>query len=93
MLFNVLIISIIFIGLAFAGFAIKILLTKNGEFKKSCSSINPETGQSYGCSCGSEDGGETCRNSQQSAVGGQMKLETRNLKQETILSQSTLPIP
>jgi hypothetical protein len=62
MLLKVLIISIIFLGLAFAGFAIKILLTKNGEFKKSCSSIDPDTGQSYGCSCGSADGGETCEN-------------------------------
>jgi hypothetical protein len=62
MLLNVLIISIIFIGLAFAGFAIKILLTKNGEFKKSCSSIDPETGQSYGCSCGSSESGEACEN-------------------------------
>jgi hypothetical protein len=70
MLLNVLLISIIFIGLAFAGFAIKILLTKNGEFKKSCSSVDPETGQPYGCSCGSADGGEECENSRQSVVGG-----------------------
>jgi len=62
MLFNVLIISIIFIGLAFAGFAIKILLTKNGEFKKSCSSIDPSTGEPYGCSCGNADAGADCRN-------------------------------
>jgi hypothetical protein len=62
MLLNVFIISIILLGLAFAGFAIKILLTKNGEFKKSCSSIDPETGQAYGCSCGSADGGEECEN-------------------------------
>ncbi len=71
MLLNVLLISIIFIGLAFAGFAIKILLTKNGEFKKRCSSVDPETGQPYGCSCGSVKGGEDCENnSRQSAVGG-----------------------
>jgi hypothetical protein len=68
MIINVLIISIILLGLAFAGFAIKILLTKNGEFKKSCSSIDPATGQSYGCSCGSASGGENCEN-KKSAVG------------------------
>jgi len=62
MLLNVLIISIIFIGLAFAGFAVKILLTKNGEFKKSCSSVDPQTGEHYGCSCGNTDGREECRN-------------------------------
>jgi hypothetical protein len=64
MLLNVLIISIILIGLAFAGFAIKILLTKDGEFKKSCSSVDPATGDRYGCSCGSTDGGEDCMNKQ-----------------------------
>jgi hypothetical protein len=62
MLLQVLIISIILIGLAFAGFAIKILLKKNGEFKKSCSSVDPQTGDRYGCSCGNADGGEECRN-------------------------------
>jgi hypothetical protein len=62
MLLNVFIIAIIFIGIAFAGFAIKILLQKNGEFKKSCASIDPVTGERYGCSCGNADGGETCSN-------------------------------
>jgi hypothetical protein len=62
MLLNVLIISIVLIGLAFAGFAVKILFQKNGEFKKSCSSIDPETGQAYGCSCGSAVEGEGCEN-------------------------------
>ncbi len=62
MILKVLLISIIFIGLAFAGFAIKILLKKNGEFKKSCSSIDPATGERYGCSCGNADGGKECRN-------------------------------
>jgi hypothetical protein len=62
MILNVLLISILFIGLAFAGFAIKILLKKNGEFKKSCSSVDPKTGERYGCSCGHSDGGEACEN-------------------------------
>jgi len=69
MLLKILLISILLIGLAFAGFAIKILLTKNGEFKKSCSSVDPKTGERYGCSCGNADGGEACENSRQSAVG------------------------
>lgn len=62
MLLQVLLISIVLIGLAFAGFAIKILFKKNGEFKKSCASMDPVTGERYGCSCGSADGGEECRN-------------------------------
>ena len=68
MFIDILIFSIILLGLAFGGFAIKILLIKNGEFKKSCSSIDPETGQSYGCSCGGTSGGENCEN-KKSAVG------------------------
>jgi hypothetical protein len=75
MLIDIIIFSIILLGLAIGGLAIKILLIKNGEFKKSCSSIDPETGQSYGCSCGSADGGEACRNGQQSAVGGRRSSE------------------
>lgn len=71
MILNVLIISIILLGSAFAGFAIKILLKKNGEFKKSCSSVDPATGQPYGCSCGSADGGEACENGRRSTVGSQ----------------------
>jgi len=71
MLLKILIISIVLIGIAFAGFAIKILLTKNGEFKKSCSSVDPTSGERYGCSCGSGDGGEACENSHQSAVNSQ----------------------
>lgn len=62
MFLNVIIISILLLGLAFAGIAIKIIFTKKGEFKKSCSSVDPATGERYGCSCGSADGGESCRN-------------------------------
>ena len=62
MILQVLIISIVLIGLAFSGIAIKILFKKNGEFKKSCSSIDPETGQAYGCSCGKAEGGLECEN-------------------------------
>ena len=62
MLLNVLLISIVLIGLAFAGFAVKIILTKNGEFKKSCSSVDPMTGERLGCSCGTADAGSECRN-------------------------------
>jgi hypothetical protein len=62
MLLPVLIVSIILIGLAFAGFAIKMFFSKTAEFKKSCSSIDPVTNRPYGCSCGSGDGGESCEN-------------------------------
>jgi hypothetical protein len=38
---TVIIIAIVFLGLAFAGIAIKILLKKNGEFSGTCASQNP----------------------------------------------------
>ena len=62
MLFQVILISIVLVGLAFAGFAIKMFFSKTAEFKKSCASIDPSTGKPYGCSCGSADGGDSCEN-------------------------------
>jgi hypothetical protein len=38
---KVALISIVLLGLAFAGIAIKILLKKNGQFAGTCSSNNP----------------------------------------------------
>jgi len=38
---KVLLLSIVLLGLAFAGIAIKILLKKNGQFAGTCSSNNP----------------------------------------------------
>ncbi len=49
-------------GLAFAGFAVKMFFKKDGEFKKSCSSIDPTTGKYLGCSCGKSDEGTSCEN-------------------------------
>jgi len=58
---KLIIISIVLLGLAVAGIAIKMLIKKDGEFKKSCSSVDPNTGQRLGCSCGNENEG-SCRN-------------------------------
>jgi hypothetical protein len=38
---KVILLSIVLLGLAFAGIAIKILLKKNGKFAGTCSSNNP----------------------------------------------------
>ncbi|MCH7535715.1 MAG: membrane or secreted protein [Bacteroidetes bacterium] len=38
---STILLSIVLLGLAFAGIAIKILLKKNGEFAGTCSSNNP----------------------------------------------------
>ncbi len=50
----------VFLALAFMGIGIKMFLKKGGEFKKQCSTKDPKTGKSLGCSCG---GGESsCHN-------------------------------
>jgi hypothetical protein len=45
------ILSIVFLALAIAGIAIKILVKKNGKFSGTCSSNNPLT-QNEGGACG-----------------------------------------
>lgn len=54
MTFKLIIIAIILLGIAFAGIAVKMFFIKGAEFKKSCGSIDPSTGQKVGCTCGSE---------------------------------------
>jgi hypothetical protein len=59
---QVLLISIVLLAIAIAGFAIKMFFFRDAEFKKSCSSVDPATGERYGCSCGNGGGGEACEN-------------------------------
>lgn len=54
-MFQVLIISIVLIGLAIAGIAIKMFVQKGGQFTKSCSSVDTGTGEKVGCVCGDGD--------------------------------------
>lgn len=61
MILKVVLLAVIIIGLSIAGIAIKMFLKKDGEFKKSCSSVDPATGERYGCSCGKAEG-STCEN-------------------------------
>jgi hypothetical protein len=65
MIWKLLLITIVLIGIAFAGIGIKMFLKKDGEFKKQCGSIDPNTGQRIGCSCGGEKK-ETCENKDKS---------------------------
>ena len=39
------------VALCFAGLGIKMVLKRNGEFKRHCSSMDPYTGRSAGCVC------------------------------------------
>ncbi len=58
---KILLVSVVILALAFAGFAVKMFFRKDGEFKKQCSSVNPKTGKAVGCVCGGEDDG-SCHN-------------------------------
>lgn len=62
MYLKLLLLSIVVMAIAFAGFAIKMFFKKDGEFKKQCSTIDPHTGKNLGCTCsGSHDDG-SCNN-------------------------------
>lgn len=61
MFLKILLITIVFLALAFAGIAVKMFFKKDGEFKKSCSSVDPNTGQRIGCVCDGEGDG-SCDN-------------------------------
>ncbi|MBN1198346.1 MAG: hypothetical protein JXA23_03265 [Bacteroidales bacterium] len=59
---KVILLSIGLVAIAIAAIAIKMFVKKDGEFKKSCSSVDPATGNRIGCTCGHADGGESCEN-------------------------------
>lgn len=52
---KVLVATLLLIGLAFAAIAVKIIFTRDGEFRKSCGSIDPSSGQRIPCTCGKND--------------------------------------
>lgn len=48
---KVIIPAIILLALAFIGFAVRILLKKDGQFRKSCSTMDNGEGDKYACKC------------------------------------------
>ncbi len=61
-MWKIVLLTALIIGLAIAAIAVKLFVKKDGEFKKSCSSVDPTTGRRVGCTCGNADGGSTCEN-------------------------------
>lgn len=61
MLSTLLVLSIILVGFSIAAIAIKILFKKNGEFKKSCSTMEASGGRSVHCTCSGKTD-ESCEN-------------------------------
>lgn len=53
---KILLITIVLLAIAISGIAIKMFLKKGGEFKKQCSSVDPVTGERFGCTCGKAEG-------------------------------------
>ena len=49
---TVILFAVVLIGLAIGGIAIKMFLQKDGQFSKSCSSIEVSSGENLGCVCG-----------------------------------------
>jgi len=58
---KLILVAIVLLSIAFAGFAVKMFFLKDAEFRKSCSSIDSKSGQPMGCSCGSDESA-TCDN-------------------------------
>ena len=59
---KVLLITIVLLAIAVSAIGIKMFVKKGGEFKKSCSTIDPDTGERIGCSCGKAESGASCEN-------------------------------
>ncbi len=51
-LFTVIILSAILLAAAFLAIAVKIVVKKDGEFKRHCANTDPYTGERNGCICG-----------------------------------------
>ncbi len=74
MVLKIFLVTVVFLALAFAGFAIKMFVKKDGEFKKQCSTINPNTGERYGCVCDSGED-EICQNKSDKSIP-RIEIET-----------------
>ncbi len=65
MFIKLFLLSLVVLGVAFAGFAIKMFFIKGGQFKKQCSSsiTDPKTGKKLACAHDSGDSGDSCHTS------------------------------
>lgn len=50
------------VGFAFAIIAIKMFVQKDGQFTKSCSSVDTSTGKRIGCVCDNQGDPRSCVN-------------------------------
>ena len=78
MFLKLLLLTIGLLALAFAGIGIKMFVKKGGEFKKECSSVDPETGKKLGCSCEGAPGDGSCRKEKEPAPHN-IEVQTLNI--------------
>lgn len=52
---KLILITALILGVAIAGIAIKMFLKKDGQFTKSCSSVDPKSGKNVACTCHSNN--------------------------------------
>ncbi len=52
------------LAIAIFGIAIKMFLKKDGQFTKSCNSVDPKSGKNVGCTCHGNEGTK-CENENQ----------------------------
>lgn len=62
MTLKVILLTIVLIGLAVMGIAIKMFLQKGGQFTKTCSTVDTKTGKKIGCTCGNNGDEKSCEN-------------------------------
>ena len=67
-LFLVFITALAILLFCFAGLGIKLLLKRNGEFKRQCASCDPYTGERKGCHCGKKTMDEHCKNDKRHSI-------------------------
>lgn len=68
MYIKIILLSIILLAIAIAAIAIKMFVKKDGEFKKQCSSVDPDTGKKLGCTCEGAPGDGSCKTKDDSKV-------------------------
>ena len=61
MFIKIFLIAIVLVAISVAGIAIKMFVKKDGQFVKTCGSVDPKSGKIVACSCGDEEG-KTCEN-------------------------------
>ena len=54
-------ITVLLLLICLVFFGVKIILKKNGEFKRSCSSVDPLTGEKTFCSCSNKSVYNDCK--------------------------------